>query len=154
MEPPLYGQLSKASREMDMSKIDTLGPFARALLEVLGGGNNVDKKREDALKRGKENGSKGPLGHFSQSFVVFRGVKMVDDELFDYYKNKLGRSVNVSGTTSTSSELSVALEQSKCGKTFKNQPGKSVLFVFLLRNYSFQFFFRVNKPEYSPYPHE
>jgi len=78
MEPPLYGQLSKASREMDMSKIDTLGPFARALLEVLGGGNNVEKKRKDALKRGKEIGSSGPLGRFSQSFIVFRGVKMED----------------------------------------------------------------------------
>ena len=74
--------------------------------------------------------------------------------MFDYYKNKLGRSVNLSGTTGTSSELSVALDQSRCGKMFKNQPGKSVLFVFLIRNYSFQFFFRANKPEYSPYPYE
>ena len=120
MEPPLYGQLSKASREMNMRKLDTLGPFARTLLEVLGGGNNIDKKRKDTLMRGKENGSKGPLGHFSQCFIVFRGVKMVDDELFDYYKNKLGRSVNVSGTTSTSSKLSVALDQSRCGKMYKN----------------------------------
>ena len=49
MEPPLYGQLSKASRDMDLSKLDNLGPFARALLEVLGGGNNIDKKRDDSL---------------------------------------------------------------------------------------------------------
>ena len=73
-----------------------------------------------------------PLGYFSQSFFTFRGVKMGEQKWFDAYLKKVGQKVNMPGTTSTSSDLGVALGFSKCSKAKDDiaTPGKSVLFVF------------------------
>jgi len=50
MEPPFYADVNNASRELDKSKLKTLGPFAMAICKVLANGVNSDKKREDAIE--------------------------------------------------------------------------------------------------------
>ena len=95
-----------------------------------------------------------PLGYFSQSFFTFRGVKMGEQKWFDAYINKVGQMVNMPGTTSTSSDLGVALGFSNCSIDDIDIPGKSVLFVFFFRNYRRFGGFRLNKPEYSAFPFE
>ena len=51
MEPPFYADLNNACRNLDMDKLQTLGPFAKAIFMVLGsGGLFSDKKREDAIE--------------------------------------------------------------------------------------------------------
>ena len=50
MEPPFYADLNNACRSLDQDKLNTLGPFARAIYRVLFLGDISDKKREDALK--------------------------------------------------------------------------------------------------------
>ena len=95
-----------------------------------------------------------PLGYFSQSFTTFRGVKMGEQKWFDAYLNKVGWSVYMPGTTSTSSDLGVALAFSNCSIDDIDIPGKSVLFVFFFRNYKEFGGFRLNKPEYSAFPFE
>lgn len=50
MEPPIYSDVNKASRKLDMSKLRTLGPFAKAIFRVLYCGNETDEKRDDAIE--------------------------------------------------------------------------------------------------------
>ena len=50
MEPSFYVDLNRASMMMDQSKLATLGPFAKAIYEILFWGDESDKKRDDALK--------------------------------------------------------------------------------------------------------
>jgi len=52
MEPPFYADLNNACRTLDPAKLKTLGPFAKAIFEVLLFGNESDVKREDALEQG------------------------------------------------------------------------------------------------------
>ena len=42
MEPPFYSDLNNACRNLDQDKLNTLGPFARAIFLVLGNGFNSD----------------------------------------------------------------------------------------------------------------
>ena len=115
LEPPIYYYLNQACRTMDKSKLDTLGPYARVLFYMLGMGRACDGKRDDKMRMGKDDGKDSkykpttPLGYFSQSFFTFRGVKMGEQKWFDAYLNKVGQEVNMPGTTSTSSDLGVAL---------------------------------------------
>ena len=62
--------------------------------------------------------------------------------------------VNMPGTTSTSSNLGVALNFSKCATKFIKIPGKSVLFVFFFQNWIGFPGFGLNQPEYSAFPFE
>ena len=139
LEPPIYYYLNQACRTMDKSKLDTLGPYAMVLFRMLLGGNWCDEKRDDKMRLGEDDGSDDepttPLGYFSQSFFTFRGVKMGEQKWFDAYLNKVGQEVNMPGTTSTSSDLGVALGFSKCSKDDIATPGKSILFVFFFQNY-------------------
>lgn len=50
MEPPFYADLNNACRNLDQVKLNTLGPFAKAIFNVLLFGNDSDRKREDALE--------------------------------------------------------------------------------------------------------
>ena len=136
LEPPIYYYLNQACRTMDKSKLDTLGPYARVLFRMLAGGTICDGKRVDKMRAGaydgedKDDEPTTPLGYFSQSFFTFRGVKMGEQKWFDAYLKKVGQKVNMPGTTSTSSDLGVALGFSKCSIKDIATPGKSVLFVF------------------------
>jgi len=65
MEPPIYYELTKAIREVDETKVDTLGPFAVALQQlfcksVFG----AEQKRKDAMQTSKTDRN-GPCGFFS-----------------------------------------------------------------------------------------
>ena len=58
LEPPFYYYLNKASRFMLDSELTTLGPFARALHEILSG---AEGKREDKIIEGKDKTSDVPV---------------------------------------------------------------------------------------------
>lgn len=110
-EPPFYADLNNASRVMDEIKLKTLGPFARALYGALV--TYSDQHREDALELGFNLHQKGDsLGHFSGSFLVFRGALM-NKEWIEDWRRKVGRLgtdfTRLHGTTSTSKNLEVAL---------------------------------------------
>jgi len=115
LEPPIYYYLNQACRTMDKSKLDTLGPYAAVLFRMLEWGVVCDEERVDTMRVGTDDGKDSdwkpttPLGYFSQSFFTFRGVKMGEQKWFDAYLNKVGQKVNMPGSTSTSSNLGVAL---------------------------------------------
>lgn len=135
MEPPLYYDLTNAQMKIDVSKLETLGPYARVMYEVLMCADIMNEKRDDTLKMGRQDGPNTSYGYFSKSFMTFRGVKMGDNQWIQDYKDKAGQDVCMPCTMSTSFKLDVGLEFTRCALEFSNKPGKSVLFVFLFQNY-------------------
>ena len=49
--PPLYAQLNKVARDMDMSLLDSLGPFARTFKAVTSSADG-ERTEEDKIKTG------------------------------------------------------------------------------------------------------
>lgn len=84
MEPPFYADLNNACRTLDNSKLNSLGPYSRALGRLLYWGVSSEAKRDDKLRQGYDNGVNGPYGSFSESFLTFRGSDMKDEWLVDW----------------------------------------------------------------------
>ena len=53
IEPPFYYDLCMASKSMDESKLDNLGPFSRAFYELLAFTDEIEQKREDKFYLGR-----------------------------------------------------------------------------------------------------
>jgi len=49
MEPPFYAELNRAIKSVDSSKLNTMGPFARAIHEILIHANYTEGKRADPV---------------------------------------------------------------------------------------------------------
>jgi len=109
IEPPFYAELNKAARTKDTSKLETLGPYARAIHVVLINGEISERKRADKLKQGIDNGRKGPHGLFSQSFLLFRGVLLPQVWLKDWTSQEGGDFVRMPTLTSSSQSIEIAL---------------------------------------------
>jgi len=52
IEPDFYAELNTAIMTQDTSKLSQLGPFARCLSHIMS--NDVESKREDRMKPGKD----------------------------------------------------------------------------------------------------
>ena len=84
--PPFYSALNKAAREMDMTQLDHLGPFANALYWVcLSAENNKEKK--DKIPTGES--FSRVFGNLSGCFLLWRGAQM-KQEWLDPFLNKIG----------------------------------------------------------------
>lgn len=86
MEPPFYSYLNNACREMDMQKIETLGPFAKAIFKVLGCGKYSDERREDAIEQGVQF-TFHKIGSMCRSFLLFRGALMYKEWIEGWREN-------------------------------------------------------------------
>lgn len=84
MEPPFYADLNNACRDMDQTKLKTLGPFAAAISGVLGVGYESDRKRDDGIERGMTFSKTDPLGEMCRSFLLFRGALMNKEWIEDW----------------------------------------------------------------------
>jgi len=91
MEPPFYADVNNASRSLDKSKLQTLGPFAMAIFKILLCGFFSDKKREDALERGIQFSKSHELGSMCRSFLLFRGALM-NKEWITGWREEIGKS--------------------------------------------------------------
>ena len=90
IEPPIYADLNRACRERDESKIDSLGPFARALYFIL---NSAEMRRPDQMNPGVDlhtANQPDPHGPHVCSFMVYRGVLM-DPEWLRPYLDFVGK---------------------------------------------------------------
>ena len=79
--PPLYLELNRASREMDLTNLPQLGPFAAALGMVCWKAE-YNKKKEDRIILGQDIG-----GQLTGCFLLWRGAAMKQDWIKDYLKN-------------------------------------------------------------------
>jgi len=153
IEPPFYAKLNMACRSMDKEKLEMLGPYARALYELLAWGEQSDKLRNDAMQKGLFDGKITDHGKFSQTFFLYRGVVM-PSRWFEDWQVKIGHSIKMPNQTSTSKYFEVALGFSKCTYQFLNLGEKSTIFVFLIQNYYGFPGFRLTQENYSAFPYE
>jgi len=164
MEPPVHADLNNASRDLDLSKLVTLGPFAKAISGVLVNGNISDREREDTVGRGDQFHNPKPwdgsepkihreLGYMCKSFLLFRGALMKDRCVTDWRRKIDDEDFNLKGITSTNKDLDVALGYSKCHTDYADDQ-QPVLFVFSMWNYFGFQGFRLNHKRYSMYPGE
>jgi len=96
MEPSFYADVNEASMNLDLSKIKTLGPFARAIYGVLVCGIHSDLKRDNAIERGDGLEEVEPLGYMCKSFLLFRGALMNKGWIEDW-KQKINSCIKCHG---------------------------------------------------------
>ena len=151
LEPPLYFLLNKAMRTYNHAYLNMLGPFARAISEVLAG---AEKRRNDKVKMGQDMRNTEmfrQLGTMCGSMVVFRGVLFPTKHIFEF-QNQIGKRrwtpediqagkdgnmagyVHLPGVTSTSESFKVALDFARApsNKSLDCANLHSVLFVICL----------------------
>ena len=91
MESFIYSDLNKACRNKETHKIQYYGAFAAALSFII---DNANRKINKSLSTKKKN-------------VLYRGIKLSHLEADAY---EVGRTVHLTGYTSTSRQFNVALE--------------------------------------------
>jgi len=145
MEPPFYHDLNLACKTVDPTKMKHLGPMAKALFTLLGGG--MDKYRADAVNHPSRGDNQGVLGEFNQCYFLFKGVQMDPAWIDSWAAKPCGDFVKFPGITSTTSSFHNALNSAiPCAPT--QHP---VLFVFLVRNHYGLFGWRMDDVVYTPY---
>jgi len=114
---------------------------------------DFDINRDDLLKRG-DSLQNNPLSNFAGSFLLFRGALMNKEWIKDWVHLSLeGNSIKLTGITSTSKNLEVALDISKCDTKYEDHQ-QPVLFVYCVRNYDGFRGFRMNNSKFTAYPQE
>lgn len=81
IEPSFYDELNKASLSMNLSLLDQLGPFAKAMSCIL---TWTELNREDRINPGINVHNPisklyDPLGTFCKSFLLYRGASLKDE---------------------------------------------------------------------------
>ena len=82
--PPMYQELNRASRDMDLTLLKQLGPFACALSRICFGAEE-NKKKEDKIVPGEQIG--GEFQNFAGCFLLFRGTAMKREWIQPYLDN-------------------------------------------------------------------
>ena len=95
-------ELNRACREEDMTVLNQIGPYARALFTVCYSAENF-KKKEDKIPSGD-----GMGGGMAGCFLLWRGAAM-KDEWIQPYIEAVGQIHCTPGNSSFSRNLSVAL---------------------------------------------
>ena len=134
MESFLYKTLNRACRDKDTAVIDTLGPFAHALMSII---DEANVNREDRMK--------GP-------FELFRGLKSTKEEV-DMYRGLARRkaSYQMLGYTSTSRNQREAI---KFAVDDVKPDEVSVVFRIRMENESGKYLFSLDSEDYTMYPEE
>ena len=91
IEPSFYDELNHACINMNLDLLDQLGPFAKAMSCIL---TWTEYTRNDKIALGigfHEPSAKifHPLGHFNQSFLLYRGACMKPDWI-DQWRDCVG----------------------------------------------------------------
>ena len=107
-QPPLYAEVNRVTRELDMSEIENLGPFINILFWVLNAGE--DKRSEtDKIPSGKMRG--GVEFNYAGCFMVWRGCAMDPDWVDPWEEKSITKEmVHLPCNTSTSRNMKTALK--------------------------------------------
>jgi len=177
IEPSFYTELNEACHQMDLKKLEELGPFARAVHLVL---NYAGKNRLNKVPCGidDEYGEFDPHGSFSRSFLLFRGCSLkkewvnewrdqVSRESVSMQGEPIAKQLTLQGNTITFESFRVALNFARCKDNtglhthipydFTNKETAnecSVMFMISVQNYYGFNGFRLNGEKYSAYPLE
>jgi len=94
-----------------MSKLKTLGPFAKAIQGVLEHCSDSDLKREDYIERGDhvhnpdEDLIDNDLGYFCRSFLLFRGSLINKEWIADWMEEIGPYDIQLNGFMGTTKNL-------------------------------------------------
>lgn len=87
-DPPLYAELNRVSRDMDMNYLKQLGPYSRTMDYITW---NAEHKRDpkDKIYTGQDRmmdnrALKMKLGNMAGIFLVFRGAQMKSEWIKNY----------------------------------------------------------------------
>lgn len=147
--PPLYAEVNRVARDMDLSNLKELGPYLKTLSEITRFAESY-REEGDKITPGEEIGS--AKANLSGCFLLFRGAQM-KPEWIKPYKDNVGKApVFLPGNTSTSRNPLVALGFAL------DKPTKvdfvPVIYVFLCKNYDFVAGFQLNNEALTAYPEE
>lgn len=165
MEPPFYEALNNAcrSRPFSDSTLQTFGPFACAMNQILFGGH-LEQKRFKKIEVGSDQGIDKELGLFGRCFFLYRGVQM-REEWIQEWKGKTKsldskgvrqyQFARMNGYTSTTKCLLTGIDFSfGLHDPDKQKNLYPVLFVISVRNYDSFSGFRLDLDCYSAHPEE
>lgn len=164
--PPLYAEVNRVCRDMDMTYHKMLGPYIRVLYSIT---TIVETNREDSdkIKAGQDiqniKDNKRDQ-HIGGVFLIFRGASMKPEWLAPYEENLAPEKNFTSGTyegwpifvylpayNSCTQDMSVALEFA----TMNAGPDRiCVIFVISCANYVTPDCVRMNNEAYTAYPNE
>ena len=105
--PPLYVELNRVLREMDLKYLNQLGPIEQALFEISQWVEN--NKQSDARIPTGDQFSQEP-DNLSGCFLVYRGARMQEGEIEQFITN-VGEDVNLKGHNLFSRSCQIALLQ-------------------------------------------
>lgn len=104
--PPLYAEINRVSRDMDLSQLEFLGPFIQALGFISSNGE-LHKYDDDKIKTGKMIYADDV--NLTGSFLLWRGSYMKDDCITPYIKS-IGHKVHLPQNSSCSRNPKVGLD--------------------------------------------
>lgn len=93
------------------------------------------------------------LGWFSGSFILFRGTKMTQDQIDDWFKI-IGSKVYFPCNVSATRNLRICLNFAKCDWEEQKQGLKPCIVVMLIQNYTPFGGFRLSNGNFSAYSYE
>lgn len=145
--PPLYSELNRVCRTMDLEHLRTLGPFAQCLHEIA---DNAEfyRKEGDKMPTGEDIG--GTEQNMAGLFMLWRGLQMKDEWIKDYEDNTivgnmgpesgeyagLPKFIHMPGNQSCSQNIYVALKFAfERPDPIDDQMMKPVLFAISCQNY-------------------
>ena len=83
-QPPLYAEVNRVTRDMDMTQIEHLGPYICVLFRVLNRGE-LGKAADDKIVTGQMQG--GVFVNYAGSFLAWRGAPMKEEWITPFELN-------------------------------------------------------------------
>lgn len=148
--PPLYAELNRVCRDMDLRYLSELGPYAMALFKVCEGAENR-KNEEEKIATGM---SFSKISYnLSGCFLLWRGAQMKQEWIDPFIQSMGSEWIYLKGNTSCSRNPLVALKFAFSGANDEDGK-KSVLFLKCMRNCKGVKGIMMNSEAYSAYPDE
>lgn len=146
--PPLYAEVNRVARDMDLSQLRQLGPFLRAL-SLVTQWSEKKKLPGDLITPGKYLG--GVEDNIAGAFLITRGAPMKTEWTEPFVQSVGGDFVHLSSNTSWSRNPKVALDFALKTEKPDHVP---VLFVMTCINYHPPDGVVMNLDAYTCYPSE
>lgn len=145
--PPLYAEINRISRQMELESLKLLGPFVKALGEITMRGEGF-KEVEDRAAIGSVSGMSEH--NMSQTFLLYKGGQMAETwiEEWEQFENE---PVRMPGFSTCTKSLQIALDHAF---TDINRMLVPTLFVISCKNCHGFWGFNMNNEFYSAYPGE
>ena len=136
--------------QQDPNILDTLGPFAFALLHAVSG---AQEKRDPPPILFPSLPHPGKFTDFRRAYNVFRGSKMIE-EWVTKWSEAIGKSFHIPGLASTTKDPAVAIHNFIGNLTEEDHKNGKEAFLWIFTITTNHSLFSLDCSEYSAYPGE